>query len=54
MTLESVYAKTSTLLARTVSQQEFTSQFYSNRCGELDETGVQKFAQKSDSWLAIP
>jgi L-asparaginase len=53
MTLESVYAKTSLLLARRASQQEFTRQFYSNICGELDESGVQKFAQKSDSWLAI-
>ena len=53
MTLESVYAKTSTLLARRFRQREFTRQFYSNSCGELDEAGVQKFAQKSGSWLVI-
>ncbi len=52
MTLESVYAKTSFLLARKVSPREFTRQFYSNFCGELNEAAVQKFTQKSDSWLS--
>ena len=51
MTLESVYAKTSLLLARRIEHREFTRQFYSNICGELDESGAQKFAQKSDFWL---
>ena len=52
MTLESVYAKTSLLLARKIEHQEFTRQFYSNICGELDEPDVQKFAQKSNFWLS--
>jgi L-asparaginase len=52
MTLESVYAKTSLLLARRIEHREFTRQFYSNICGELDEAGAQKFAQKSDFWLS--
>lgn len=53
MTLESVYAKTSFLLAGNFSPREFARQFYSNLCGELDEPTVQKFAQKSDYWLSI-
>lgn len=53
MTLESVYAKASLLLARRLGQPEFTRQFYSNVCGELDEAAVKKFAQKSDSWISI-
>ena len=52
MTLESVYAKTCTLLTRTSELQDFRRQFYSNFCGELDEAGVQKFIEKFDYWLS--
>ncbi|MCK4502929.1 MAG: hypothetical protein KAU22_07820, partial [Desulfuromonadales bacterium] len=52
MTLESVYAKTCTLLSRSSEPQEFRRQFYANFCGELDEEGVQKFRKKSNFWLS--
>lgn len=52
MTLESVYAKASTLLARCGTTGEFTTQFYSNFCGELDEGGVQKFRKKAAFWFS--
>lgn len=52
MTMESVYAKASLLLARSGDPREFSRQFYVNFCGELDEAGVQKFKKKADFWLA--
>ncbi|MCK5913854.1 MAG: hypothetical protein KAG12_08230, partial [Desulfuromusa sp.] len=52
MTLESTYAKACILLARRVEHREFSKQFYSNTCGELNESTVLKFAQKSDFWLS--
>ncbi len=52
MTLESVYAKASILLARNGDPREFSKQFYANFCDELDEAGVQKFMHKAAFWLA--
>ena len=52
MTLESVYAKACTLLARSDDSGEFTTQFYENFCGELDEGGVQKFRKKAAFWFS--
>ena len=52
MTLESIYAKTCSLLAKRNEPHEFRSQFYSNFCGELDEEGVQKFIRKADYWFS--
>jgi len=52
MTMESVYAKASILLARSGDPQEFSRQFYANFCDELDEVGVQKFLKKADFWRA--
>ncbi len=52
MTLESVYAKTSLLLAKDIERPEFRRQFYSNSCGELDEATVQKFMKKADYWIS--
>ena len=52
MTLESVYAKASTLLVRTADSGEFTTQFYANLCGEIDEGGVQKFRKKAAFWFS--
>lgn len=54
MTLETVYAKTCHLLTQNEERREFSKQFYVNICGELDETGVQTFAQKSALWLSAP
>lgn len=54
MTLESVYAKASTLLTRNSDPQEFCRQFYTNFCDELDEAGLQKFVKKAAFWLAAP
>ncbi len=54
MTLESVYAKASTLLARCSDPPEFSKLFYANFCGELDEAGVQKFLKKAAFWLSAP
>jgi L-asparaginase len=51
MTLESAYAKASTILAHSSGPEEFSRLFYANLCGELDETGVQKFMQKTAFWL---
>ena len=51
MTMESVYAKASTLLARCREPQEFNKQFYSNVCGELDERVVQIYLKKAAFWL---
>jgi L-asparaginase len=53
MTMESVYAKASHLLARGGAPQEFSRQFYENFCGELDEAGVQKFLKKAEMWREI-
>ncbi len=52
MTMESVYAKACTLLARNGDPREFSRQFYTNFCDELDEAGVQKFMKKAAYWLA--
>ena len=52
MTLESVYAKTSLLLARSIEPHDFRSQFYSNFGGELDEAEAQKFMKKADYWIS--
>lgn len=52
MTMETVYAKASVLLARSGDPREFSRQFYTNFCDELDEAGVQKFMKKADFWLA--
>ena len=52
MTMESVYAKACTLLAYCGDPREFSKQFYSNFCGEIDEAGVQEFMKKSDFWLS--
>ena len=52
MTVESVYAKACILLARNGDPREFSRQFYTNFCDELDEVGVQKFMKKAASWLA--
>ena len=54
MTLESVYAKASTLLAISSDPPEFSKLFYANFCDELDETGVQKFMEKAAFWLSAP
>ena len=51
MTLESIYAKTSLLLAKSIELEEFRRQFYSNFCGELDGAGVQRFKEKAKYWL---
>lgn len=50
MTLESVYAKTCTVLSRCSNQREFCEQFYTNYCGELDEVTVQKFLERAAFW----
>ena len=52
MTLESVYAKTCTLLVSCSDPGEFNNQFYSNLCGELDDGGVQKYLNKAAFWLS--
>ena len=52
MTMESVYAKACTLLARNGDPREFSRQFYTNFCDELDEASVQKFMKKAAYWLA--
>ncbi len=52
MTMESVYAKASVLLARSNDPRESSRQFYANFCDELDEVGVQKFMRKAAFWLA--
>lgn len=54
MTLESIYAKTCCLITKSGGLQEFRRQFYSNFCGELDESASQKFREKSNYWLSIP
>ena len=54
MSLESVFAKASFLLARRVEGQEFIQQFYSNLCGELDEAQVQNFMLKTNNWQTSP
>lgn len=54
MTMESIYAKASTLLARSDDPLEFSKQFYENHCDELDEIGVQKFMKKAAFWLTAP
>ena len=54
MTLESVYAKTCTLLTRSSELQDFRRQFYSNFCGELDKENVQRFKEKAKYWLSTP
>jgi len=54
MTMESVYTKASTLLARSSDPLEFSKLFYANFCDELDETGVQKFMKKAAYWLSAP
>jgi len=51
MTMESVYAKACILLARNGEPREFSRQFFTNFCDELDEVGVQKFLTKAASWL---
>lgn len=52
MTMESVYAKASILLARHSDALEFSRHFYTNFCDELDEVGVQRFLKKAASWHA--
>ncbi len=47
MTMESVYAKTSTLLSHCCDRREFCRQFYTNYCGEIDEQGAEKFLKKA-------
>lgn len=54
MTLESTYAKTSTILAQRSDPPGFSKLFYENFCDELDETGVQKFMKKAAFWLSAP
>ena len=54
MTLESVFAKTSTLLACSNDAAEFSKLFYANFCDELDEIGVRKFMKKAAFWLSSP
>ena len=51
MTLESIYTKACFLLARNGDPREFSRQFYTNYCDELDEEGVQKFMKKAASWF---
>jgi len=53
MTLESVYAKACSLLTRCEDPVQFRKRFYSNFCGELDETAVQIFMKKEAFWLSI-
>jgi len=52
MTLESVFTKTSTLLARGVDQQELNNLFYSNLCGELDGNMPGDICRKA-RWLSV-
>ncbi|MGI9569417.1 MAG: asparaginase domain-containing protein [Desulfobulbia bacterium] len=52
MTLESTYAKASTILAHNSDPAEFSKLFYANFCDELDESGVQKFMKKAASRLS--
>jgi L-asparaginase len=52
MTLESVFAKSSHLVAQTCEGQEFNKCFYSNLCGELDEAQVQNFMLRANNWLS--
>ena len=51
MTLESIYTKACFLLARNGDPREFSRQFYTNYCDELDEEGVQKFMKEAASWF---
>ncbi|MCF6267933.1 MAG: asparaginase domain-containing protein [Desulfuromusa sp.] len=53
ITLESLYAKTCYLITRGGGLQEFRRQFYSDFCGELDESVSKKFREKSNFWLSI-
>ena len=52
MTLESVFAKTSFLLAQGGVKHEFNKLFYLNQCDELDEVQAQKFLLKAGLWLS--
>ena len=52
MTLESVYAKASLLLAQEIGLEEFSKQFHTNICGEINEDVKKNFTQKSDFWLS--
>jgi L-asparaginase len=51
MTLESIFAKTSLLLAQGGEQKEFNNLFYTNFCGELDETHARDYMSKAKSWI---
>jgi len=52
MTLECVYAKTCHLIAGDAWEQDFQQLFYTNFCGELDETKVAQFQKKANYWLS--
>lgn len=52
MTLESVYAKSSNIIAKNDDPQEFTRLFYENLCGEIDEAAVQRYREKEKFWLS--
>lgn len=53
MTLESVFCKSSKIIARTIEPQEFAKQFYENICGEINEGVVQKYKQMEKKWLSL-
>ncbi|MDA3904383.1 MAG: asparaginase domain-containing protein [Desulfuromusa sp.] len=52
MTLETIYAKTCCFINKSGGLKEFRRQFYSNICGELDESVSRKFSEKSNYWLS--
>jgi len=47
MSMESVYAKTCTLLPHSGDPREFCKQFYTNYCGEIDEEGAERYLKKT-------